>query len=77
MNSETASEARRRKRGPATIENGEAVYYIGVRLTPELHAALLARQRASGVEVSLSALVRSLLGEVLGVKRAKKNGRKR
>jgi hypothetical protein len=53
--------------------NGDTVY-IGVRVTPEIHAALLARQRESGVEVSLSALVRSLLGEALGVKR-KKNGR--
>ena len=49
---------------------------ISIRLSKETYDALLARQRESEVDVSISAIVRSLLAESLGVRRAsKKNGR--
>lgn len=50
---------------------------LSVRVPKETYDALLARQRTSEVDVSISAIVRSLLAESLGVKRVKKNGRKR
>jgi hypothetical protein len=53
----------------------EQSVYIGVRLRKETHDALVKRQLASEVQVSLAALVRHLLDESLGIKR--KNGKTR
>ena len=48
---------------------------LSVKVSRETYDALVARQKASPVDVSLSAIVRQMLGEALGVKR--KNGRVR
>lgn len=53
----------------------EETIYIGVRISRRAHDALVKRQQASAVQVSLAALVRHLLDESLGVK--KRNGKVR
>jgi hypothetical protein len=53
----------------------EQSFYIGIRVGKSTHDALRKRQQASPIEISLSALVRHLLNESLGLKET--NGKRR
>lgn len=50
---------------------------ISIRVTKSTYDALVARQRASPVDVSLAAVVRHLIDEGLGIKKPKNGKAKR